>query len=450
MDAIHLTSPQGWINDPNGFIFYKGKYHLFYQHFPYAPRWGRMHWGHAISDDLTHWKHLEIALFPTKDADADGCFSGSAVEKDGKLYIFYTGVKYDKPNPENINVSLNTVIPSQLMIVSDDGFTFDNFSGKKTIIPPIENPAISSKSDTRDPKVWRGKDGNYYIVLGTNANKKGRLLFYRSTDLLQWEYMHYAESKAPSIDYGDNWECPNYFEVNGMGVLIFSPERTKNGSQALCLLSQFDEEKCTMEIGGDFHYFDYGLDLYAPQETIDEHGNHIVIAWLRMPDVMEGNSIGMMCIPRVCEVKNKHIYFKPHPNVRRRFSRPIASPKESHGAYLLCTHIKNGEKITVGGYVVGRESDTVYTDRTEVINGHTELNNRFQTPVVKHGNDIEIYVDKNIIEVYVNDGEYVLTNAVYGLTDEIKNLTTSDIQLYGMDETETVEPPKSAILGKLA
>lgn len=75
MHSIHLKAPKGWINDPNGFIYYKGKYHLFYQHFPYAPKWGRMHWGHAVSDDMTDWEHLDIALFPTKNDDSDGCFS---------------------------------------------------------------------------------------------------------------------------------------------------------------------------------------------------------------------------------------------------------------------------------------------------------------------------------------------------------------------------------------
>ena len=76
---IHLKCPGGWINDPNGFIYYKGKYHLFYQYFPYAPQWGRMHWGHAVSDDLAHWEHVGVALYPSKYNDADGCFSGSAV-----------------------------------------------------------------------------------------------------------------------------------------------------------------------------------------------------------------------------------------------------------------------------------------------------------------------------------------------------------------------------------
>ena len=93
MQKIHLKAPKNWINDPNGFIYYKGKYHLFYQHFPYEPRWGTMHWGHAVSDDLVNWEHEGIALFPSKLNDKNGCFSGSAVERDGKTFKRFTFIE---------------------------------------------------------------------------------------------------------------------------------------------------------------------------------------------------------------------------------------------------------------------------------------------------------------------------------------------------------------------
>ena len=92
---LHLKAPDNWINDPNGFIYYKGQYHLFYQYFPYGPRWGTMHWGHAVSQDLVSWEHKGLALYPTIHGDQNGCFSGSAVEEEGKLYLVYTGVHYE-------------------------------------------------------------------------------------------------------------------------------------------------------------------------------------------------------------------------------------------------------------------------------------------------------------------------------------------------------------------
>ena len=91
--CYHVTGGSGWINDPNGFSFYKDEYHLFYQYHPYEAKWGPMHWGHAVSDDLLHWEYLPAALAPDEAYDRDGCFSGSAITlPDGKHLLMYTGV----------------------------------------------------------------------------------------------------------------------------------------------------------------------------------------------------------------------------------------------------------------------------------------------------------------------------------------------------------------------
>ena len=92
--AFHLTPRVGWMNDPNGFSIYNGQYHMFYQYHPYDSQWGPMHWGHAVSEDLLHWKHLPAALAPDTYYDMDGVFSGSAITmKDGKQLLIYTGVR---------------------------------------------------------------------------------------------------------------------------------------------------------------------------------------------------------------------------------------------------------------------------------------------------------------------------------------------------------------------
>ena len=107
MQKIYVKAKDYWMNDPNGFIYYKGMYHLFYQCFPYGPRWGRMHWGHVVSRDLVNWEEQGIALFPSKTDDRSGCFSGSAIEEDGKMQLYYTGVNYLTENPEDINLCVD-------------------------------------------------------------------------------------------------------------------------------------------------------------------------------------------------------------------------------------------------------------------------------------------------------------------------------------------------------
>lgn len=421
MQKIHFKAPNCWINDPNGFIWYKGWYHLFYQCFPYSAHWGRMHWGHAVSKDLVNWEEKGIALFPSKTDDRSGCFSGSAIEYKDKMYIYYTGVNYTEEDPENINCCINdTFTAAQLMITSEDGMKFDNITDKKTVIPTIEDKKIGDKNHTRDPKVWRGKNA-WYMVLGSTVDKNGRLLFYKSSDLKTWQYLNYCEKDG----FGWMWECPDFFEIDGKGVMIFSPMgffNDGNGydSVAVCMLSSFDENTGKMELSEDYQLFDYGIDLYAPQSTTDEDGNRVVIAWARMPEAViteKGEWCGMMCIPRIVDIKNNHVYIRPHTNVKNSFVTKLSAPKKS--GYMLKTTLKNGESINVGGYVIKRENDKITTDRSEVFNIKGNYRLIAETPVINDGYELEIYVDEHLVEVFINNGEYVISNVVYGLTEEI-------------------------------
>lgn len=421
MQKIHFKAPYCWINDPNGFIWYKGWYHLFYQCFPYSAHWGRMHWGHAVSKDLVNWEEKGIALFPSKTDDRSGCFSGSAIEYKDKMYIYYTGVNYTEEDPENINCCINdTFTAAQLMITSEDGIKFDNITDKKTVIPPIEDKKIGDKNHTRDPKVWRGKDA-WYMVLGSTVDKNGRLLFYKSSDLKTWQYLNYCEKDG----FGWMWECPDFFEIDGKGVTIFSPMgffNDGNGydSVAVCMLSSFDENTGKMELSENCQLFDYGIDLYAPQSTTDKDGNRVVIAWARMPEAViteKGEWCGMMCIPRIVDVKNNHVYIRPHTNVKNSFVTKLSAPKKS--GYMLKTTLKNGESINVGGYVIKRENDKITTDRSKVFNIKGNYRLIAETPVINDGYELEIYVDEHLVEVFINNGEYVISNVVYGLTEEI-------------------------------
>lgn len=421
MQKIHLKANKNWINDPNGFIWYKGKYHLFYQCFPYAPQWGRMHWGHAVSDDMVTWEEKGIALFPSKTDDRSGCFSGSAVEKDGKMYVFYTGVNYLTEDANNINCTVNDdFVSAQLMITSDDGMKFDNFRDKKTIIPTITDEKIGSDVHTRDPKVWRGKDA-WYMIIGSTVNSVGRLLFYKSDDLENWTYLNCYEKK----DFGWMWECPDYFKVDGSEIVVFSPmgilkDKKEYDSAPICAFVSFDEETGKLEPSDDYQMFDYGLDLYAPQSTTDENGNRVIISWVRMPEPVNGEWHGMMCIPRIVEVRNNHICFKPHTNVKNSFKKNISSPYEADSSgYMVKTSLKNGESINIGGYVIKRENDKIYTDRSAVFTKKGNFRLTAETPIVNDGYELEIYVDSNLIEVFVNDGEYTISSVVYGLSDEI-------------------------------
>ncbi len=420
---LHLKAPDNWVNDPNGFIYYKGYYHLFYQYFPYGPRWGTMHWGHAVSRDLVTWEHRDLALYPTMREDQNGCFSGSAVEKDGKLYLIYTGVRYEVVNPEDPHTCLDDQFESaQLMISSEDGFHFDNENGKKVIIPPITDPAIGDRTHTRDPKVWKSGDHWYHVLGSTVGEKYGEVLFYRSDDLHTWTYVDKA-FKGP--EYGWMWECPDYFETKGGKVLILSAmgflkngEKEKN--QSICFHVEFDQSSCRMEIPDTYQFLDCGLDLYAPQTTLDAEGRRILSAWVRMPKVTDEGWIGMFCTPRVVEVRDGHIFFPMHPNVRAAYSQEIpAGSQRAKDGYLVSLDLEDGEELDVGGFVIRPEAARICTDRSAVFPSFPGAHLRSETPALKGGCHLDVVVDKDLVEVFVNEGECVISNAVYGLEDKI-------------------------------
>lgn len=431
---IHLKAPENWINDPNGFIYYKGYYHLFYQYFPYGTMWGTMHWGHAVSKDLVNWEHKGIALFPSRYEDQNGCFSGSAVEKDGKIHLFYTGVRYEAVNPENIHLYLDGKFEaSQLTISSEDGFNFDNFHGKQVIIPALTDERIGDRTNTRDPKVWHGSDAWYMVLGSTGKEECGKLLFYRSEDLSNWSYVNQA-SKGNKL--GWMWECPDYFEIGADKVLVFSPmslikDAKRYPDQTICTCVNFDEKSCEMEIPDTYQFIDYGMDLYAPQSTVDKEGRRVFVAWLRMPEAVDGKWIGMFCMPRVVEVKKGHIYFRLHPDLKAAFCKRIKSATEAdENGYCVSLDLQEGSFISVGGYRISRENGKIVADRTKVFPNLTEYHTKFETPEIKEGTHLDIYVDKNLIEVYVNDGEYVVSNAVYNLGQEIETDLETEYTLF--------------------
>lgn len=439
-DTIHLRAPRGWINDPNGFIYYKGSYHLFYQHFPYADRWGTMHWGHAVSGDLVHWEHQDIALFPTKYGDQNGCFSGSAIGYKDRLYLFYTGVHYDKIDPEDIHRALDDRFASaQMMITSGDGMHFDNFHDKKVIIPPIENPQIGHTTHARDPKVWRGRDAWYLVIGSSTKEHRGELVFYKSSNLTDWEFVNTASSeKIP----GWMWECPDYFRTEGGEVLLISPmgipaEGTEEKNHAVCMNVHLKESGCEMTFPERYQYLDYGLDLYAPQTSTDAQGRRVMVAWLRMPKAMEGKRIGMFCIPRIVEVQDGHIYFRVHPNIEDMYTKKITHASQADEAgYRVSFDMQDGESVCIGGYRICRQGNRICADRSSVFPERADFQMQSETPELRDGFHLDVYVDQNLIEVFVNQGEYVISHAVYGLTDEISASGGTQMDICTLQESE--------------
>lgn len=307
----HLMAPIGWINDPNGFIYYEGAYHLFYQHYPYDSKWGPMHWGHAKSTDLMHWEHLPVALAPDETYDADGCYSGSAIAHDGKLYLIYTGhVEADGMRRE-----------VQCLAVSEDGITFKKYSGNP-IISEVQLEGVDADiADFRDPKIFEHEGLFYCVVASKTSDNLGQILLFKSENLTDWTF--FSVLLTGTAQQGTMWECPDFFQLDGKDVLILSPIAMpidgfayENINSTLAIIGQMDWTTGQLTVENT-HEIDGGLDFYAPQTCLSPQGQRIMVAWMQMwqrtiPTHDLGHHwAGSMTLPRYLSVHKLRLVQKP-------------------------------------------------------------------------------------------------------------------------------------------
>jgi beta-fructofuranosidase len=438
---FHLSSRSGWMNDPNGFSYYKGEYHLFYQYFPYDNRWGPMHWAHAKSKDLIHWEYLPAALAPDTTADADGCFSGSAFElNDGRQALMYTGV--------NVTDEYKKYIQTQCVAVIDDNGEYVKYEGNP-VLTSKDLPKGYSRYDFRDPKVFRQEDGTWACVICACKGKiDGRIVYYTSENGIDWTFKSVlAENNGR---YGTIWECPDFFELDGKHALICSPmnmtktpDKYNPGNGTLCLIGTFDQEN-TKLIEENDQPIDGGVDFYAPTTLIAPDGRRIMVAWMQNWESIAYGAknfawFGQMTIPRELHIKDNHL-----------IQNPVREIENYWGNETLYRDVPISEKMTLDG-ISGRMLDMTVNVRADsedaygLFEIHVASDDNLYTSIrykrkdhfvtvdrrysgirnaviskrsmkVKDlGGDIKlrIILDRYSVEVFINDGEQALSTVIY-------------------------------------
>ena len=304
---LHLLPPIGWMNDPNGFVYFKGEYHLFYQFHPYDSIWGPMHWGHAKSRDLLHWEELPVVLAPSETYDQNGCFSGSALVVDDRLVLIYTG--HVEAGEERIE--------TQCIATSKDGIVFDKYVGNP-VISQEQIQRIADIADFRDPKMFKYGNIYYTVVASKTADSRGQILLFESTDGFNWQFK--SVLLEGNQEEGIMWECPDLFELDGKWVLMISPIEMKrqqyqywNINSTLVFIGEIDWKIGRFKVEHQ-HEVDGGLDFYAPQTCVNDIGERYLVAWMQMwnrtiPSHELGHGwSGMMTLPRKLSIKNNCLY----------------------------------------------------------------------------------------------------------------------------------------------
>lgn len=299
---FHLLPAKNWMNDPNGPVYFKGRYHMFFQYNPQAAVWGDMSWGHAVSEDMMHWRHLPVAMTPTPGGpDSYGCFSGSALVVGERVYVVYTGTQVSAPELETIRGDANHVEETQCLAWSDDPMLV---KWTKDSTPIVGRPPEGLKvTGFRDPSAWRAGDG-YYMTVGSGLEEKGGcVLLYGSKDLRHWTYLHELTSgewngkrTANPCDDGEMWECPDFFALGPGHVLIYSTLGKvfwESGVLDRATMTFTAKKKGELDWGA----------FYAPKTQTDAEGRRILWGWVqerRDEAAMKAAGwSGMMSLPRV-------------------------------------------------------------------------------------------------------------------------------------------------------
>lgn len=289
----HFLPPANWMNDPNGVIQWKGKYHLFYQHNPYAAVWDNMHWGHAASADLVHWTDLPVALTPSPGGpDEDGCWSGCAVDNDGVPTLLYTGVQGDWRLPHYQRVCIATS--------DDDLVHWEKHTANPIIAQP---PAGMNVTGFRDPSVWR-EDESWYMAIGAGIEDiGGAVLLYRSCDLIRWEYLHPLcvgdKNETSDVWTGTVWEVPQFFALGDKHVLIFTAW-DKEQLYTVYFTGSYRDRRFIPEV---MHKLDFGdRHFCAPYTMTDSQGRRILWGWIGEDRTIEAQRAagwsGVLALPR--------------------------------------------------------------------------------------------------------------------------------------------------------
>lgn len=412
---FHFTPEKNWHNDPNGLVYYKGEYHMFYQYNPFGNKWGYMHWGHAVSKDLINWEHLPIALYPdnnSKDSVECTAFSGSGLVDINNVTGLQSGEE------KTILLFYTSQHCGQRLAYSNDkGRTWKKYD-KNPIIP------YDATDDARDPKVFWHEPSKLFVMAlyrkPDNKESAKGVSFYTSKDLINWT----LKSHIPGF-----FECPDLVELpvnrraDDKKWVLFDGD----GSY---VIGSFDGEKFTPE--SSKMKSDFGTNYYATQtwSNIPEtDGRTIQIAWMRGGEFPGMPFNGQMTFP--CELS-----LKKYTEGIRLVRKPIKEIEQLHlkgetweNKNLIpginknlvksvkgdCLHIIGSFNIKTTdsfGFIVRLDKKANGTEITYETKNKS-LSCLGKSVVVEPVDGViklEILIDRSSIEVFANDGKSVMSS----------------------------------------
>ncbi|KOY52466.1 glycoside hydrolase family 32 protein [Polaribacter dokdonensis] len=450
--AYHFTPEKNWMNDPNGLVYFEGEYHLFYQYYPDDNIWGPMHWGHAISKDMVHWKRLPIALFPDK---LGYIFSGSAVidwnnttgfgtkEKPAMVAIY---TYHDMAGEKSGKIKYQT---QAIAYSLDKGRTWVKYEKN----PVLENPGIK---DFRDPKVFWHQESNKWIM---SLAVHDQINFYSSKNLKEWVLE--SEFGKNIGSHGGIWECPDLFPIkdsygNTKWVLLVSlnPNGPQGGSATQYFIGDFNGSVFTSD-DTKIRWLDYGADNYAGVTFSDipkDDGRRILIGWMSNWQYSQAVPTyswrSAMTLPRELLLsKNNNEYYiqsKPIDEIKNILTKSELITSKIHtvktSSYLIEINKEiqdfkiNLQNSTGDIFKIETKNGILITDRTKT--GDNSFSEEFgavhKSMELEKIFNVKIFVDNSSVEIFLNNGELVMTELIFPtnpLTEIYVNEAIKDYKL---------------------
>jgi len=450
---FHFSPEANWMNDPNGLVWLDGEFHLFYQYYPDSTVWGPMHWGHAVSSDMVHWKHLPIALFP----DSLGyIFSGSAVvdtknssdlgtDQNRPVVAIFT---YHDPMLER---SGSSKFQNQGITYSNDkGRTWTKYAGN----PVLKNPGIR---DFRDPKVfWHEGSERWIMILAVHD----RVHLYSSPNLKEWTFE--SEFGKDTGAHTGVWECPDLFRLNVEGsdiskwvmLVSINPGGPNGGSATQYFVGDFDGHRFVSE-DTKIRWIDWGRDNYAGvtwSNVPEIDGRRLFIGWMSNWDyatkVPTNKWRSAMTVPRelylASENNSSLLMSRPAKEIeklRRReipFFKGLQSNIAGKEGYSVDLPLMQSELFLDFDLRIGSNDSILIileNDLEEklvityngniskvIINrigaGNSSFSDKFASVISAPFNagaelKLHLFVDAASTELFVNDGRLVMTNLIF-------------------------------------
>lgn len=419
--AFHLSPPQGLMNDPNGLIHFAGRYHVFFQWNPHACAHGAKSWGHASSLNLADWTLHPPALEPDDWYDSHGCYSGSALEMDGRLWLIYTGNVRDGKERKSY----------QCLAVSDDGIHFSKLG------PVLPQPPAGYTTHFRDPKLWKDEDGFHMVLGAQRSNDSGTVLHFHSQTLENWTLR--GELLAGD-QYGYMCECPDLFTLKNQQIMLFCPQGSGGddwpwpNANASCY--------CNMDQNApgfaNPQTLDYGPDFYAGQTMQGPDGERIMWGWMGRPEQSDTPSAAAgwthcLSAPRVLDWQDGQLSQRPHPalqalrgNGLQLTGQAIHGPWQHPGlqgdSYELDITLSNTDNSPC--HIMLRQGRHCHTRLSWLpAEGMLELDTRLsgagdgrisRAPLPSSTQmRLHLLLDRSTLEIFADDGKIVLSACLF-------------------------------------